>query len=48
MLLSMPTIRNPLALKKRTASAPIKPAEPVTNTICIRPSFLVVRVLAHA
>src|SRR6516162_343392 len=35
MLLSMPTIRYFLALKNRTASAPIKPAEPVISAIFI-------------
>ncbi len=33
MSLSMPTTWNPFELKKRTASAPIRPADPVTMQI---------------
>jgi hypothetical protein len=32
MSLSMPTTSNPCAAKKRTDSAPINPADPVTST----------------
>ena len=36
MLLSMPTTSKPLPLKKRTASAPISPADPVTIATLMR------------